>query len=349
MTLQIYMEGISRVVTLNTNHYDFKSKVRFLKGVFKMPVIVLDPGHGGEDPGAIGYGLQEKDLTLDIALKTRSILSSYQCSVHLTRESDTDLPLADRAALANKLAADSFVSIHVNAGGGTGFESYIYTAGATSVALQQIVHASLASYYSLSGFADRGKKRANFAVLRLSKAPAILLENLFIDQKRDAASLADASFRQGIAGAITAGLVRALNLKPVNTWNPVDEINKLKAVGLINSAHEPADKLTWGVFAAVINRYKGLSSTNDPWEPAKEVSKIKSAGLIHSEHDEAAEVPWGEFATVLNRLRGAGSSGPWDPTAEIRKLMTAGLIDSAHAQADRVTWGEFATVFNRFR
>jgi len=312
-----------------------------------LPVIVLDPGHGGEDPGAVGFALQEKDLTLDIALRTRSSLASYKCSVYLTRDSDNDLSLADRAALANNLGASCFLSIHINAGGGTGFESYIYTASSKSTTLQQVVHAALMNYYSLSSFSDRGKKRANFAVLRLSKAPAILLENLFIDKQRDAASLAKPSFRQGIAEAITSGLVKSLNLKLVSTWNPVNEINKLIAAGLINSVHDPVEKLMWGTFAAVINRYKGLSSITDPWDPVKEFNKLKNAGLINSDHDATSQVSWGEFATVLNRLREADSSGPWDPAAEIGKLITSGLINSEHDPADQVNWGEFATVFNR--
>ncbi|HOV80324.1 MAG TPA: N-acetylmuramoyl-L-alanine amidase [Bacillota bacterium] len=180
-----------------------------------MKRIVIDPGHGGRDPGAVTNGLQEKDLTLDIARRTRDILNAYQAEVRLTRDDDIDLDLSPRADMANSLNADYFCSIHVNAGGGTGFESYVYTlAGDKSQALRGIVHDQLSEFYRSVGFPDRGKKKANFAVLRQTNMPAVLLENLFIDRKEDAAKLAEPSFRQGIAEAIAAGLARALELQP---------------------------------------------------------------------------------------------------------------------------------------
>lgn len=315
-----------------------------------MTIVVLDPGHGGSDPGAVGFGLQEKNLTLDIARKTRDALVSYQVAVHLTRDSDVDLELSDRATFANKLGADYFLSIHINAGGGTGFESYVYTySGEATRALRDVLHSRVGAFYSAAGFTDRGKKSANYAVLRLTDMPGALLENLFIDTRKDAASLAETSFRDGLAGAVAAALAQALSLKPAITWDPAAEINKLKADGLIASGHEPAEKILWGTFAAVLNRYRGKSSVSDPWDPAGEVLKLKKDGLIFSDHNASGAVPWGEFAAVLNRLRGAGSIVPWNPAAEVQKLMADGLVKSSHDPASQVTWGEFATVLNRLR
>jgi len=79
--------------------------------------IVIDPGHGGHDPGAVGlYGLCEKDVVLDISLKLRDILSSNPLyEVFLTRETDVYIPLEARTAIANKKNADLFISIHANA------------------------------------------------------------------------------------------------------------------------------------------------------------------------------------------------------------------------------------------
>jgi len=314
-----------------------------------MPIIVLDPGHGGTDPGAVAFGLMEKDITLDIVKKIREKLSAYQVEVHLTRDADVDMSLYDRASMANKLGADYFMSVHVNAGGGTGFESYVYTyAGNQTISLRDIIHVRVSSYYQNAGFVDRGKKSANFAVLRLTDMPAILLENLFIDRQQDAAKLADSSFRTGIARAVSAGLVGAFNLNAV-VWDPASEINSIKSDGLITSDHVPDEKLVWSLFAAVINRYRGRSSTSDPWNPGSEVGKLKSDGLINSDHDPAAEVVWGEFATVLNRLRGIGVSSPWDPAVEIQKLINNGLLKSNHDPAATVNWGEFAAVLNRLR
>ena len=190
-----------------------------------MKKIVIDPGHGGRDPGAAAFGLKEKDITLDIARRTRDALGAYQAEVILTRDGDIDLDLPARAAVANKLVADYFLSIHVNAGGGTGFESYVHIyAGEKSRAIRDVIHARVSDFYRSAGFGDRGKKSANFAVLRLTNMPAVLLENLFIDQEKDAARLAEPDFRQGIADAIASGLVDALGLRPVNhpVNHPVD-------------------------------------------------------------------------------------------------------------------------------
>lgn len=78
--------------------------------------IVIDPGHGGKDSGAAGFGLQEKDIVLKVAEKVRTILKKeHDYNVFLTRESDTFLPLEERTAIANTKGADMFLSIHVNA------------------------------------------------------------------------------------------------------------------------------------------------------------------------------------------------------------------------------------------
>lgn len=93
-------------------------------------IIVIDPGHGGHDPGAIGpTGLQEKDVVLDIALKLRNILSGDPAlEVHLTRDRDIFIPLEERTAIARKKEADLFVSIHANASpnrAARGVETYL--------------------------------------------------------------------------------------------------------------------------------------------------------------------------------------------------------------------------------
>ena len=156
-----------------------------------MTIIMLDPGHGGFDPGAVRYGLQEKDLTLDIAGKTRAALRPYPVDVFLTRDADIDLELAQRADLANKLGADYFLSLHINAGGGTGFESYVHiNTSARSLALRDVINKQVSNFYSSSGFRDRGKKRglcctASNAILGVAPGEP------FIDLASDAAKLAD--------------------------------------------------------------------------------------------------------------------------------------------------------------
>ncbi|MDD4170275.1 MAG: N-acetylmuramoyl-L-alanine amidase [Desulfotomaculaceae bacterium] len=175
--------------------------------------LILDPGHGGKDSGAVGNGLQEKDLNFDLSKRIAAKLSAYDVDVTLTRNKDIYLDLSERCEIANSLRADYFCSIHTNSGGGSGYESYVYTGAREDTEnIRSTIHNVVAGYYKKAGFADRGKKRANFAVLRDTDMPAILLENLFIDNKVDAGKLKEASFLDGLADAISKGLVESLRI-----------------------------------------------------------------------------------------------------------------------------------------
>ncbi|MQA26491.1 MAG: N-acetylmuramoyl-L-alanine amidase [Micromonosporaceae bacterium] len=180
-----------------------------------VPLIYLDPGHGGSDPGAVGNGLREKDITLDIGLRTRSILtSSWNVAVRMSRTTDVYRSLSYRSSDANAWGAHLFVSIHVNAGGGTGFESYIYPgASSRTHRLQDDVHAAvLANMRTISSITDRGQKTANFHVLRETAMSAVLTENLFIDRTYDANLLSRSDFRQATARGHARGIARFLGL-----------------------------------------------------------------------------------------------------------------------------------------
>lgn len=184
-----------------------------------LPILALDAGHGGTDPGASGNGIVEKDSALDLTLKTASYLrSKYAVDIRLTRSSDVFVALSDRASLANGWGAAYFVSIHHNAGGGEGYESYVYPGTRTGASgrSQDAVHSRIMAYLKPLGVADRGKKEANFAVLRETSMPALLLENLFLDQAFDAGLLKDAAVRQNLAAAIGEGIAAAMALKPVS-------------------------------------------------------------------------------------------------------------------------------------
>jgi N-acetylmuramoyl-L-alanine amidase len=182
--------------------------------------IMIDPGHGGHDPGAVAYGLKEKDLVLKIAKKTKTILEKvYGATVKLTRSTDVYIDLSQRARLANNWGADYFASIHINAAGGTGFETYRFdklSASSGTGKQQKIVHDAI--YRKIKGKAvDRGKKSENLAVLRETKIPAILTENLFIDREKDAALLKQDSFLDALAEGHAEGIAAALGLKKVSS------------------------------------------------------------------------------------------------------------------------------------
>lgn len=181
------------------------------------PRIYIDPGHGGTDPGATGNGLQEKNVTLNISLQVRNILQSTFGAgvvVRMSRTTDITRSLQFRTDDANAWGANIFVSIHINAGGGTGFESYVFPGvGSTTLRLQDLVHANvLASMRTVASVTDRGQKTANFHVLRETVMPAVLTENLFIDTVADANKLKNAAFITAAARGHANGIARFFGL-----------------------------------------------------------------------------------------------------------------------------------------
>lgn len=178
-----------------------------------MVKIFIDAGHGGTDPGAVGNGLREKDLTLTISKRIEAILKAdYNgATIRLSRTGDQTLSLKQRTDAANAWGADFFLSVHINAGGGTGYEDFAYTTvGAPTTTYQNVIHAEIMA--QIAGVKDRGKKRANFHVLRETKMPAILTENLFIDTAADASKLKQASFIEKVAQGHAKGIAKAFKL-----------------------------------------------------------------------------------------------------------------------------------------
>ncbi|WP_020523979.1 N-acetylmuramoyl-L-alanine amidase [Catelliglobosispora koreensis] len=179
------------------------------------PKIYIDPGHGGTDPGAVANGLQEKTLTLNIALQVRNILqANYDVDIRMSRTTDITRSLDYRTNDANAWGAAIFVSVHINSGGGTGFESYRYpTADTATVNLHNALHSKIiTSMRTVGSVTDRGKKTANFHVLRESNMPAVLTENLFIDTTADANLLKNASFLTATANGHAQGIAQYLGL-----------------------------------------------------------------------------------------------------------------------------------------
>src|SRR5690625_2078925 len=146
--------------------------------------VVIDAGHGGSDPGASGNGLYEKELTLEIAQKVKKLLKSAGFKVIMTRSNDTYVSLEERSSIANNSNADIFVSIHINAGGGTGIETYWYgkheseKSKALASALQEEVIKGTNSV-------NRGVKVGNFHVIRETEVPSALVVLGFIDNKNE--------------------------------------------------------------------------------------------------------------------------------------------------------------------
>ncbi|MGC9931278.1 N-acetylmuramoyl-L-alanine amidase [Priestia aryabhattai] len=191
-----------------------------------MKKIYLDAGHGGADAGAVGAnGLYEKNLVLKIQQYLISYLNSTYSdfTIKTTRTTDTFLSLSQRASQANSWGADAFMSIHVNAGGGTGYEDYVYrSASNASKAFQSIVHGQVQPTLLSYNHPNRGRKSANYAVLRLTNMPAVLTEIAFIDNSTDAALLQNEAFLKSMGESYAKGIAVYLNLprRAVPTPNP---------------------------------------------------------------------------------------------------------------------------------
>lgn len=167
--------------------------------------VILDPGHGGRDPGAVYQGRQEKDDALALALAVGKILENAGVDVAYTRTEDVYNTPYEKAVMGNNSDADYFISFHRNAsaspGSASGIETLVYSKGGEAEKLAGNINEELAAM----GFRNRGIiERANLVVLRRTEMPAVLIEAGFIDSPEDNARF-DEEFdqiTQGIADAV---------------------------------------------------------------------------------------------------------------------------------------------------
>jgi N-acetylmuramoyl-L-alanine amidase len=196
----------------------------------KKVVVVLDPGHGGQDSGAICGDVFEKDLTLDVALRAELLLRAAGFTTVLTRDDDRYVSLAERASVGNREGNSLFVSIHFNDSpreAASGVETYYsmrqssrpgflwwlpfldWTDSSPLAAESERLASSLQAALVVGTNAfDRGIKVEQFYVLANVQRPAALIEGGFMTNKADVAKLAMAEYRSRIATAIITGLER---------------------------------------------------------------------------------------------------------------------------------------------
>ncbi|SYX84594.1 N-acetylmuramoyl-L-alanine amidase [Paenibacillus alvei] len=183
-----------------------------------MKKVFWDAGHGGRDTGAIGNGVIEKNIALQVATEAAKRLErdyeGVQCL--LSRASDLFLELRERTDKANAAGADVLISVHCNAGGGAGgFESYTYsgTKDATTTALQDAIHTGIMSRLQQFGVKDRGQRKKDLHMCRESSMPAVLTENLFVDVASDAAKLKRPEVIEAIVSGHVSGVAKFLKLQ----------------------------------------------------------------------------------------------------------------------------------------
>jgi N-acetylmuramoyl-L-alanine amidase len=203
----------------------------FIAGMTPVTTIVLDPGHGGHDNGAISKYGYEKNFALDVAMRARKLLESEGYKVVMTRATDVFIPLEQRPAVANHIPNSIFVSIHFNSSTSNadarGFEIFsIAPRGAPSTndvvprerdlreepgnAVDMASGALAGSvFHALLGevpMVDRGVKHARFAVLRLCTQPAVLIECGFVSNNAESTLISSSAWREHVANAIVDGV-----------------------------------------------------------------------------------------------------------------------------------------------
>ena len=167
--------------------------------------ILIDPGHGGSDPGAVAFGTNESDINLAFGLELRDCLEKLEkVEVHMTRSTDAHMSLEARVHESVKWQPDLFISIHTNAGKGTGMESYVRLKPIDEeVAIQQALHSQVMKYNKTQGVVDRGMKKEDFYVLKVNPRPSIMFELLFIDTKKDFDLLMNDKYKHGWCNELT--------------------------------------------------------------------------------------------------------------------------------------------------
>jgi N-acetylmuramoyl-L-alanine amidase len=178
-------------------------------------LIYIDAGHGGNDPGAVGNGIQEKDVVLPISLDLGRALQSMGYSVYYTRTDDVEIDLEPRVASAESINADVFVSIHANSLAAknsdiSGIETYHARGSTVGKELADYVHAQIIAN---TGANDRSVRGSGFYVIARTSMPAILVETGFVTNPDEAANLNNPSYQKRMAEAIAKGIDQFMRVR----------------------------------------------------------------------------------------------------------------------------------------
>lgn len=185
-------------------------------------VIVIDPGHGGYDPGTYGNDLYEKNINFDVATTLKKTLEKEGATVYLTRTNDHNPPLVTRALVSSQKKADLFISLHINAtkdtsanGISTYYSKHLYKKEANpypeqSKELAEIVASNVSNTLEMD---NHGSFDQGFVVLRKNTVPSILVELGFITNEQDSDKMKESFFASDAAEGIKRGLLEYFKKK----------------------------------------------------------------------------------------------------------------------------------------
>ena len=207
------------------------------RGYYK---VFIDAGHGGTDPGALGYGYRESDLNLQVAKKVEAKLKSKGIDVKMSRNSDIFYSLSERAEMANDYGADAFVSIHQNsaeAKSANGIETYYNRNKEEDKPLSNDIQKQVISQ---TGANNRGVKNAEFTVLVKSKMISALVECGFISNESEVKKLSDSSYQDKLATGIADGIEEYLKANVIIEESQITAIGKVVNADILNVRKGPS-------------------------------------------------------------------------------------------------------------
>ena len=251
--VEIYVP--SEISTVNLESRGAKSR-----GYYK---VFIDAGHGGTDPGALGYGYRESDLNLQVAKKVESKLKSKGIDVKMSRNSDIFYSLSERAEMANDYGADAFVSIHQNsaeAKSANGIETYYNRKKEEDRPLSNDIQKQVISQ---TGANNRGVKNAEFTVLVKSKMISALVECGFITNELEVKKLSDSSYQDKLATGIANGIEEYLKSNVIIEESQITVTGKVVNADSLNVRKGPSisfdiiGKLSGGDKVKVIGESNG--------------------------------------------------------------------------------------------
>ena len=228
--VEIYVP--SEISTVNLESRGAKSR-----GYYK---VFIDAGHGGTDPGALGYGYRESDLNLQVAKKVESKLKSKGIDVKMSRSSDIFYSLSERAEMANDYGADAFVSIHQNsaeAKSANGIETYYNRKKEEDRPLSNDIQKQVISQ---TGANNRGVKNAEFTVLVKSEMISALVECGFITNESEVKKLSDPSYQDKLATGIADGIEEYLKSNVIIEESQITVIGKVVNADILNVRKGPS-------------------------------------------------------------------------------------------------------------
>lgn len=211
LVLSVFWQGSAAVVSYSEDHY----------------IVMLDPGHGGYDPGAISaQGVYEKEINLQIAQKVKEMLSPSGIQVFLTREEDIDyvpdgvtgrttkkqIDLNRRIEMANEEKADVFVSLHVNAtssGQNSGAETFYHSKSESGKSLAESIQQEL---IKIEGMNRRIAKTGDFYVIKNTSMPAVIVEVGYLSSVKEMKKLQQSWYQEQLSRAIAKGIANYFRL-----------------------------------------------------------------------------------------------------------------------------------------